>query len=257
MPEPLGIPTTNSNGTDGQRGRVLLLSSSVALSTFVGGTLRLDRCTVRVQRDRATAIAAVRQWDPQVILVDVRQMGGALIAELGRTGESPRALLALADVVDRIARVELHRAGADAVVPLPCTAEELRAVVTSALRRVASDANHLGPFRRVGALRIDILGRTVQVDGRVERLTAHELAVLMVLAARPGSIVSPNRILDMVWGVEFVTETNVVERHISVLRAKLGESARRTRYIETVRGQGYRLTIEVAPPAERLDVPQA
>ena len=61
-----------------------------------------------------------------------------------------------------------------------------------------------------------------------------------MLAANAGRVLTREEILDAVWGPDFVAESNIVDRHIRVLRAKLQNDWRRPRYIATVPGQGYR-----------------
>src|SRR5688500_8273334 len=96
------------------------------------------------------------------------------------------------------------------------------------------------PVIRFGELEIDILHRRVRVDGRDEHLTPLELSLLYLLAANAGRVVTRDEILDHLWGVDFVAESNVVDRHVRSLRVKLQNDWRRPRYIATVPGKGYR-----------------
>jgi two-component system alkaline phosphatase synthesis response regulator PhoP len=71
-------------------------------------------------------------------------------------------------------------------------------------------------------------------------LTSLEQALLYLLAANAGSILTREQILDALWGTDFVIESNVVDRHVRALRAKLQNDWHKPRYIETVTGSGYR-----------------
>jgi two-component system, OmpR family, alkaline phosphatase synthesis response regulator PhoP len=71
-------------------------------------------------------------------------------------------------------------------------------------------------------------------------LTSLEQALLYLLAANAGSILTREQILDALWGTDFVIESNVVDRHVRALRAKLQNDWHKPRYIETVPGAGYR-----------------
>lgn len=97
---------------------------------------------------------------------------------------------------------------------------------------------------RVGDLEIDLLARCVRSCGNEIRLTSLEQALLCLLAANTGGVTTKDQILDALWGADFATDTNVVERLVSNLRGKLREGLGRPRYVETVRGKGYRLRIE-------------
>ena len=96
------------------------------------------------------------------------------------------------------------------------------------------------PVIRVGALEVDILHRRVRVDGRDLHLTPLELSLLYLLAANAGRVLTRDEILDHLWGGDSAVESNVVDRQVRKLRAKLQDDWRRPRYIATVPGQGYR-----------------
>ena len=80
----------------------------------------------------------------------------------------------------------------------------------------------------------------MQVGTAEIHLTSLGQALLYLLAANSGSVVTREVILDALWGTDFVTETNLVERHIRALRVKLRDDFRKNHYIQTVRGEGYR-----------------
>jgi DNA-binding response OmpR family regulator len=81
----------------------------------------------------------------------------------------------------------------------------------------------------------------VRVDGRPVELTALEFNLLAVLARDPGVVVDRQALLDRVWGPEFVADDHLVDVHVANLRRKLGDDPARPRFVETVRGVGYRL----------------
>ena len=99
------------------------------------------------------------------------------------------------------------------------------------------------PVIRVGELEIDLLHRRVRVDGRGLHLTPLELSLLYLLAANAGQVLTRDEILDHLWGDEYAAESNVVDRQVRQLRAKLQDDWRRPRYIATVPGKGYRFVL--------------
>ena len=102
------------------------------------------------------------------------------------------------------------------------------------------------PVIRFGDLEIDILHRRVRVDGQDLHLTPLELSLLYLLAANAGRVLTRDEILDGLWGGDYVAESNVIDRQIRNLRAKLQDDWRRPRYIATVPGKGYRFILIAA-----------
>ena len=90
------------------------------------------------------------------------------------------------------------------------------------------------------SLPVDVLNRKVVAGGHDLHLTSLEQALLYLLAANAGSVLTREQILDALWGTDFVIESNVVDRHVRALRAKLQNDWHTPRYIETVPGSGYR-----------------
>ena len=80
-----------------------------------------------------------------------------------------------------------------------------------------------------------------RLDQVSTRLTALEFDLLVVLARDPGSVIRRSTLLDRVWGPEFVADEHLVDVHVANLRRRLGDDAAKPRFVETVRGVGYRL----------------
>ena len=107
----------------------------------------------------------------------------------------------------------------------------------------------------IGELEIDLLHRRVHVDGHDLHLTALELSLLYLLAANAGRVLTRDEILDHVWGADYAAESNVVDRHIRDLRAKLRDDWRRPRYIATVPGKGYKFLLAATDRAPDAPTP--
>ena len=128
----------------------------------------------------------------------------------------------------------------DDLLSVPFSPEELVARVLAVLRRTSHDGAALRPVLRLGELEIDILHRRVRAGTSELHLTALEQSLLYLLAANAGRLLTRDEILDHLWGVDYAAESNVVDRHVRNLRAKLQNGWRRPRYIATVPGRGYR-----------------
>jgi DNA-binding response OmpR family regulator len=83
-----------------------------------------------------------------------------------------------------------------------------------------------------------------RLGGEEVELTAREFDLISALASRPGSVFDRDRLLELVWGAGYFGGGHVVDVHIANLRKKLGEDAANPRYVETVRGIGYRFARE-------------
>src|SRR3712207_499692 len=102
---------------------------------------------------------------------------------------------------------------------------------------------------RFGELEIDILHRRVRVDGGDVHLTPLELSLLYLLAANAGRVLTRDEILDNLWGGDCAAESNVVDRQVRSLRAKLQDDWRRPRFIATIPGKGYQFVLTATQQA--------
>jgi two-component system alkaline phosphatase synthesis response regulator PhoP len=122
--------------------------------------------------------------------------------------------------------------------------EELLARTRAVLRRTYGQVSPVLPVIKRGELEIDILNRSVRAGDHQLLLTPLEQSLLYLLAANAGRVLTRDEIMDHLWGVDFIAESNVVDTHVRNLRAKLQNSWREPRYIATVPGKGYRFMPE-------------
>jgi DNA-binding response OmpR family regulator len=130
--------------------------------------------------------------------------------------------------------------GVDDNVEIPFSPEEFVARVMVIMRRTYREMVEITPEIRLCDLEIDILNSSARVGGHALHLTSLEVDPLYLRAENAGRVLTRDEILDYPWGVGFITESNVVGRHIRNLRAKLRDDWHRPRYIATVSGKGYR-----------------
>ncbi|NYE46351.1 DNA-binding response OmpR family regulator [Spinactinospora alkalitolerans] len=131
--------------------------------------------------------------------------------------------------------------GGDDYVVKPFSAAQLDARIRAVLRRLGAGAD-TDEAVAVSGLRVDPASREATLDGRPLDLTPKEFDLLHYLASRTGQVVSKKELLTEVWRVPYGGADKSVDVHLSWLRRKLGETAQRPRYLQTVRGVGVKLT---------------
>ena len=188
--------------------------------------------------------AALRRRMPELVLLDImlpEEDGLSVLSRLRAdeaTAKLPVIMLtAKNSEYDRAYGLDL---GADDYVPKPFGVMELTARVRAVLRRTARDPAE--KTIRVGILEICPAKHTVTVDGAPVQLTHKEFLLLRLLAEANGTVLTRSVLMDRVWDLAAQRENRTLDVHIRTLRAKLGPAGR---YVETVRGVGYRLNGEI------------
>jgi DNA-binding response OmpR family regulator len=186
--------------------------------------------------------SALREWQPHLAILNMDLDGARIMGLLGATpvGGVRLPVIGVTRRGDLKTKLAAFEAGVDDILTVPFAPEELLARVIALLRRAYSDAVTFTPVIKLGDLEIDILNRTVRSGTSELHLTSLEQSLLYLLAANAGRVVTREEILDTLWGVDYVAESNVVDRQIRNLRARLQNDWREPRFIATVPGRGYR-----------------
>jgi two-component system KDP operon response regulator KdpE len=221
--------------------RVLLVVADKTLANTIDLTLRHGRYLRRVTGPVREAKAAIAEWQPHLLIVDIDTEAGAGIQLIDESRtHGPMGIIALTRRSDLRGKLDAFERGADDYIGIPFVPDDLVARARAVIRRTHGSAGELVPRLRIGDLEIDVLNRKVLAGDHELHLTSLEQALLYFLAANAGSILTREQILDALWGTDFVIESNVVDRHVRALRAKLQNDWHKPRYIETVPGTGYR-----------------
>ena len=152
--------------------------------------------------------------------------------------------------IDRILGLEI---GADDYVVKPFSPRELVARVKAVLRPQANAAERMEVVE-AGSLRLDARTQDVTVRGRPVAISTLEFKLLHFLASNPRQIFSRDRLLDEVWGHDRFVTPRTVDVHIRCLREKIESQASKPRFIQTVRGAGYRFSPEMAENADEHEI---
>ena len=222
--------------------RVLVLTEQRLIAEMVKLTLNHGVYVARSATNLDDATEILREWHPQLGVLDMDIGGDRLMVQMAqsRFGDTRIPVLALTRRGDLKTKLAAFEQGVEDIMTIPIAPEELLARVLVITRRNLGADVPLNPILKIGEIEIDILNRQVRAGTSDIHLTGLEQSLLYLLAANAGQVVSRDDILDALWGVDFVAESNVVDRHIRSLRIKLQNDWRKPRFIETVPGQGYR-----------------
>ena len=224
---------------------VLILEDDGKTAEFLRQGLEEMGHRIHVTPHGGEALREILEHPYDVLVLDRMAPGldglSVLSAARAQGCRTPALMLtAMARVEDRVAGLE---AGADDYLVKPFAFAELAARVTALGRRppLADAATTL----RVGDIELDVLRREVRRDGRIIDLQPREFSLLEQLMRNADRVVTRTMLLDRVWNFGFDPKTNIVETHISRLRAKLNAGFA-TSAIRTVRGAGYVLSSHAA-----------
>ncbi|GAA1709838.1 two-component system response regulator MtrA [Isoptericola hypogeus] len=220
------------------KSRVLVVDDDTALSEMIGIVLRSEGFDPAFCSDGDGALAAFRDEQPDLVLLDLMLPGkdGIEVAReiRGESGVPIIMLTAKTDTVDVVLGLE---SGADDYVTKPFKPKELVARIRARLR----DTDEPGPERlRVGDVEIDVTGHSVVRDGARISLTPLEFDLLVALARKPWQVFTREVLLEKVWGYRHSADTRLVNVHVQRLRSKVERDPENPSVVLTVRGVGYK-----------------
>ncbi|MCX6082570.1 MAG: response regulator transcription factor [Chloroflexi bacterium] len=224
---------------------ILVVDDEQSVTDLLAYNLRKANCEVLIATNGREAIRLASVNSPSLVLLDLMlpEVDGLDVCrEIRKTSSVPIIMItARGEEIDRVVGLEL---GADDYVCKPFSVRELMARIKAVLRRSQLDNNDqtttnvlLGP----GGLRMDLEQRMVWIDESLVDLTRLEFDLLTLFLSNVGRVLTRERLLEQVWGYDFVGDTRAVDSAIKRLRAKLRFTADHIDTIEAVRGIGYRL----------------
>lgn len=229
---------------------ILLVDDDAMLTEPLARALREAGYDVAVAHDGLTGLEMALSRSPDVVVLDVMlpgMDGWAVCREVRAASPVPILMLtALGEEVDRVLGLEL---GADDYLTKPFSTRELLARLRALLRRVEIDHNRLHESAQlvVGDLTLDAPMRQARRGDLLLNLRYKEFELLSLLMSRAGEVVSRAELFDKVWGTDWLGDTRTLDVHVRWLREKIEDDPSAPRYLQTVRGVGYRL---VAPETD-------
>jgi two-component system response regulator MtrA len=222
----------------GAKGRILVVDDDASLAEMLSIVLRQEGFDSDLCGRGDEALAAFRDYRPDLVLLDLMLPGRdgiEVCREIrGESGVPIVMLTAKADTVDVVVGLE---SGADDYVVKPFKPKELVARIRARMRRFdAVDTSTL----TIGDLTIDVAGHTVTRDGAAIGLTPLEFDLLVCLARKPHQVFSREVLLEQVWGYRHAADTRLVNVHVQRLRSKVEHDPENPEIVVTVRGVGYK-----------------
>ncbi len=222
---------------------ILVVEDDPNIAALVARYLEREGFKALVATDGERALELARRG-PALVVLDLmlpKVDGWEVCRTLRATTDVPIVMLtAREDEADRVAGLVL---GADDYVVKPFSPRELVARIKAVLRRAHRPAGPAGPVLSRGALTLDAERHRVTLDGREVALTPSEFTLLHCLMAAPGRVFSRRQLLDRLHGDGGVVVDRVVDVHVGKLRRKIEADPAHPKYVETVRGVGYRFAL--------------
>lgn len=223
--------------------KILLIEDEVNISRFVELELKYEGYIVDKAFDGRAGLDKALKENFDLILLDVMLPslnGMEVLRRLRQSSETPVIMLTAKDqITDKVMGLDI---GADDYMTKPFAIEELLARIRVALKRNVNNSKKLN-LLQVGDLKLDLEKYTVSYKDEGIELTKREFDLLKYLIENKDIVLTRDKILDQVWGYEYIGDTNVVDVYIRYLRTKIDERFN-AKFIHTIRGVGYLLKYE-------------
>lgn len=223
-----------------RRVSVLVVDDDVHILRMMQHILELEGHRVLTASDGKTALGTLSEETPDMVLLDIMlpDMNGYVVCQRIREFSQVPIIMVTAkgDDEEKVAGLD---AGADDYVAKPFSAKELVARVRAILRRSQLWDESPAPAFCFHDLVIDFAGHRVIRGSQEVQLSATEYKLLSYLARNAGRVLTPNQILEKVWGREYSDEPHLLQVNMARLRQKLGDGAKNPRFILTRPGIGY------------------
>lgn len=222
--------------------RILLVDDEQLITDSLSYSLKREGFDVDIAADGLSAIKAVEETQPDLIVLDLMlpDISGFEVCRRLRTFTTTPVIMLTArgEEIDRVLGLEV---GADDYLAKPFSFRELLARIQAMLRRVQLDRQTpQSQIMVMGQLSLDPVARRV-FKGDVEvQLSAREFDLLAILMKNAGRAMNRDELIKLVWGDDWVGDPRTLDVHVRWLRLKIEEDPASPQYIQTVRGYGYR-----------------
>jgi len=225
--------------------KILIIEDEPNIRELVSYNLKAGGFLPLEAEDGISGMEMAEVQKPDLILLDIMlpgKDGYEICKELRSAGNKTPIIMMTAktDEIDKVLGLEF---GADDYIAKPFGVRELMARIKAVLRRFEGNNGEepASEILTVDEMSIDIGRHEVTVEGRKVDLTMKEFELLTFLARNRGRAFSRDELLDKVWGINYLGESRTVDVHIRHLRKKMTLLEDEDKYIETIRGKGYKM----------------
>ncbi len=225
---------------EGKGFRVLVVDDEPEIRRFLRASLKTHQHEICEADTGLSAIAAVREQRPDLIILDLGlpDIDGVEVTRRVRAWSLiPIIILSVRNREEE--KIEALNAGADDYLTKPFGVGELLARIRVVMRRVGNTGTL--PVYQVGDLVVSLDRREVTINGKEVDLTPTEFDILSILIQNAGKVVTQRQLIQKVWGAAYENESRLLRVNISNLRRKIEPSQNQPSYILTELGVGYRL----------------
>lgn len=220
------------------KGHILVVDDEAAIRELISEVLNISGFTVASSADGLDALNQIRRTKFDLILLDVNlpKVDGFAVLEKVRESAPTQPIIMLSARTDKDDVINGLKLGADDYIRKPFSVEELVLRVENRLKR---DVKDFSEILSCGPIALDEGKHLVTFNQEEIDLSPTEFNLLFTLLQNQNRVLSKEKLLDLVWGMDFETTTNVVDTYISYLRKKLHKEG--FEGIKTVRGVGFKI----------------
>ena len=220
--------------------RILIIEDEASYREATAYMLQREGFQIATAADGTEGLAEYDRNGADLVLLDLMMPGipgTEVCRQLRQRGDVPVIMVTARDSeVDKVVGLEL---GADDYVIKPFSHRELVARIRAVLRR-GRETELLPDVIEVGDVRMDVERHEVDVRGELVKLALKEFELLEVLLRNAGRVMTRGQLIDRIWGVDYVGDTQTLDGHIKRLRAKIEPDPANPTNLVTVRGLGYK-----------------
>lgn len=226
--------------------QILIIDDEQDILDLLSYNLKKEGFSILTAKDGISAKEAARKTTPDLIILDLMLPGidglelCRFLKKDSKTASIPIIMLtAKGQEADKVTGLEM---GADDYVTKPFSIKEITARVKALLRRSKKGTTAGKEIHEYGGLHVDLSSHDVRVNGKLVMLSPLEFKLLKFFITHQERVYNRDQLLDLVWGDEAFVEPRTVDVHIRRLREKIEPEG--ARLIKTVRGTGYRFSVE-------------
>jgi two-component system, OmpR family, response regulator RegX3 len=220
--------------------KILIVEDEESIRESLAFLLSKEGYQVETIADGKRAIAAFEKFNPDLVLLDIMlpELSGVEVAkQIRQVSLTPIIMLTAKDTeLDKVLGLEI---GADDYVTKPFSTRELLARIKAILRRTSEVTAAEGGLK-VGPVEIDQDRHQVLIRGKETAMPLKEFELLLYLMQNAGRVLTRNQLIDRIWGSDYFGDTKTLDVHIKRIRARVEKDPANPKYLQTVRGVGYK-----------------